>query len=76
MSESRDGWRCFLDWKYPYRDYGLYGALKDPQYIKDKNKLFNKNGNGWWWNDGKGWTMSWESPMEYHRRKRKERGLE
>lgn len=25
-----------------------YKSLKDPKYIKDKNKTFRKNGNGWW----------------------------
>ena len=40
-----------------------------------KDALFNINGNGWWW--GKGWwsNQTQETPMEYHRRKRKERGL-
>ena len=61
------------DWKneilYPYKGH----ALTNPQYIKHKAQTFAKNGNGWWWNDGRGWTMNWESPMEYHRRKREER---
>ena len=71
---SEKNWKDTVDWKYPYRGYGLYGALKDPQYIKDKNKTFIENGNGWWVNDGKGWSLDYESPMAYHRRKRKERG--
>ena len=25
-----------------------YKSLKDPKYIKDRNKTFRKNGNGWW----------------------------
>ena len=25
-----------------------YKSLKDPNYIKDKNETFRKNGNGWW----------------------------
>jgi len=25
-----------------------YKSLKDPNYIKDKNKTFRENGNGWW----------------------------
>ena len=37
------------DWKnnipYPYKG----NTLNDPQYIKDKDQLFSKNGNGWWW---------------------------
>ena len=27
-----------------------YKSLKDPNYIKDKNETFRKNGNGWWFN--------------------------
>ena len=67
-------WKKRLDWKFPYRDYGLYGTLTDPEYIKSKNKIFAKNGNGWWWGDG-WWNGCDETPMAYHRRKRKERGL-
>mgnify|MGYP003130292007 FL=1 len=26
--------------------------LKNAKYLKDKNKLFDKHGNGWWWGDG------------------------
>ena len=65
-------WRLRLNWKYPYRDYGLYGALNDPQYIKDRDKLFEGN-NGWWWGDG-WWNGKTETPMELQRRYRKERG--
>lgn len=25
-----------------------YKSLKDPNYIKDRNETFRKNGNGWW----------------------------
>lgn len=25
-----------------------YKSIKDPQYIKDKEALFKKNGYGWW----------------------------
>jgi len=31
---------------YPYK------GLNNPQYIKDRDEIFAKNGNGWWW----GWT--------------------
>tara|TARA_Y100000310_G_C20666509_1_gene807793 strand:+ start:1839 stop:2021 length:183 start_codon:yes stop_codon:yes gene_type:complete len=54
---------------FPYKGH----TLSNPQYIKDKNKLFKKHGNGWWWGDG-WWNGHHESPMAYHRRKRKERG--
>ena len=25
-----------------------YKSLRDPQYIKDRDSLFRKSGNGWW----------------------------
>lgn len=40
-------WRKTKDWKYPYT------GLDDPKYIKDRDKLFEENGNHWWitlWN--------------------------
>ena len=72
---NKNDWKRRLDWTFPYRDYGLYGTLTDPEYIKNRKQLEIKNGNGWWWNEGRGWSMYWESPMEYHKRKRKARGL-
>jgi hypothetical protein len=59
------------DWKnkipYPYK------GLNDPKYIIAREKLF-KGQNGWWW--GRGWwsDVQKESPLEYSRRKRRERG--
>ena len=38
-------------WKWPYPK-GINTMLKNSKYIKDKNKLFDKHGNGWWWGDG------------------------
>ena len=70
MVDNKYDWKKIKDWKYPYKG----NTLSDPKYIKDREKLF-KDYNGWWVNDGKGWAMDWESPMVYHRRKRKERGL-
>jgi len=71
---NRFDWKKVKDWKYPYRDYGLYGCLKDPKYIKNKNDLFKLNGNGWWINDGKGWDPDKLTPMQRARKykKRKE----
>ncbi len=33
-------------------DRWAYKSITDPQYIKDRNKLFKENGNGWWWYQG------------------------
>ena len=64
ISQNRKEWIS-----YPYKGH----ALSNPQYIKDKDELFDKHGNGWWWGDG-WWNGQTETPMAYHRRKRKERG--
>ena len=39
-------WRKTLGWVFPYEGH----TLSNPQYIKDREKLFKKNGNGWWCN--------------------------
>jgi hypothetical protein len=59
------------DWrnKIPYP----YEGLNDPKYIKARDKLFAGN-NGWWWGNGWWSDEQKETPMEYNRRKRKERG--
>ena len=41
-------WRKTLNWVYPYSTH----TLSDPKYIKDRDKLFEKNGYGWWYD----WT--------------------
>ena len=46
MASSDYDWRNKKEWKYK----GGKNPLADPQYVKDRNKLFNENGNGWWWN--------------------------
>ena len=69
---NRYDWKKVIDWQYPYRDYGLYGALEDPKYIKHREDLFNLNGNGWWWGDG-WWNGKHETPMERQRRYRENR---
>ena len=39
-----DDWKQWKNgWKYK-KD-----APHDPEWEKDRNKLFKKNGNGWWW---------------------------
>ena len=44
-----------LDWKdwvpYPYKN-GKYACLSQPEYIRDRDELFKKNGNGWWVDGG------------------------
>jgi len=62
-------WRCFINWEFPYKG----NTLSNPQYIKDKEKLFKENGNGWWCNDGKGWNMNAETIMQYNRRLKREK---
>ena len=47
-----------------------YKGLNDKMYLADRDKLFNKHGNGWWWGDG-WWNGKNETPME---RQRKYRG--
>ncbi len=69
MSNSSD-WKRTIDWKYPYRDRGMYGSLLDSNYIKDRDNLFNKNGNGWWWGNG-WWNGKDISSMERQRAYRK-----
>ena len=71
MSNETD-WKKKKNWKYPYRNYGLYGCLNDPKYIKDRDDYF-EGSNGWWWGNGWWSDVQKESPMEYSRRKRKER---
>ena len=57
-------WRNHIGWEFPYKGH----TMSNPQYIKDKAKLFAENGNGWWCNDGTGWNMDEETPAEKMRR--------
>jgi hypothetical protein len=61
-----------LDWKN-WRKGFPHKGLNDPGYIKDRDNLFKKNGNGWWWNDGTGWHPNEESSMERQRRYKREK---
>jgi len=39
-----DDWKLWkVGWQYEE------DAPKDTKWQKDRNKLFNKHGNGWWW---------------------------
>ena len=58
------------DWKtqkkgWPYKN----DAPNDKDYLKDRNKLFNENGNGWWWFQS---TSMWRS--YYNKYKENQRG--
>ena len=66
---NRFDWKKVIDWKFPFKTY----TLSDPNYIKARDKLFDLNGNGWWWNDGKGLNENAETSKEYNLRKRKEK---
>jgi len=43
-SRKDDDWK---QWKRGWRYKS--DAPDDPDWQKDRNKLFKKNGNGWWW---------------------------
>ena len=59
--ESR-GWT--KGWKYR-------GDVNDPEYLKDRDKLFKENGNGWWWYEG---VRLWKENQEINKIKRKRGG--
>ena len=40
------------DWKKNPKSGFLYKSIEDLKYIRDRNKLFKENGNGWWWFQG------------------------
>ena len=42
------------NWKHcPSKGWPYKGdAPDDPEYLKDRNKVFKENGNGWWWYQG------------------------
>jgi len=40
------------DWKDWESGWKYKGGIRDPQYLKDRKKLFEENGNGWWWYQG------------------------
>tara|TARA_Y100000310_G_C20169836_1_gene573129 strand:- start:129 stop:350 length:222 start_codon:yes stop_codon:yes gene_type:complete len=72
LPSNKYDWKKWIGKKtvFPYKN-----GINSPEYKKDRKKIEIKHGNGWWCNDGKGWSMDYETPMLYHRRKRKERGL-
>ena len=38
----------FENWKNWVKDYP-YKGVNDPEYIKERDATFLKNGHGWWW---------------------------
>ena len=41
-----------LDWRAWKKGWQYKGDVDDPEYLKDRSKLFKENGNGWWWTQG------------------------
>ena len=63
---ASENWKDYEDWVYPYKN------IRDPKYIKDRDKTFAKHGNGWGW--GKGWWSGHHDTVaERQRRARKKR---
>ena len=58
------------DWRTWTKTFPFKG-ITDPEYIKERNKTFNRNGNGWWYNDGLGWGINWKSPQELYKERYK-----
>lgn len=44
--------RNLHDWRKSPSKGWPYESINDPKYIEDRNKLFSKSGNGWWWYQG------------------------
>ena len=56
------------DWKAWNKGWPYKGdAPNDPEYLKDRNKLFQSNGIGWWWDQGK---KHWKDYYENSRKRR------
>ena len=45
-------WINIQDWKKSPKKGFPYKGIDDPKYIADRKKLFDQNGNGWWWYQG------------------------
>ena len=41
------------DWKHWKKGFPYKGGITNPQYKKDKDAMFKKHGNGWWY----GWHL-------------------
>ena len=60
-----------LDWQDWKKGWQYKGDIDDPQYLKDRDKLFKENGNGWWWYEG---IRLWKENQEINEIKRKRGG--
>ena len=60
-----------LDWQDWKKGWQYKGDVDDPQYLKDRDKLFKENGNGWWWYEG---VRLWKENQEINEIKRKRGG--
>ena len=60
-----------LDWQDWKKGWQYNGDIDDPQYLKDRDKLFKENGNGWWWYEG---IRLWKENQEINEIKRKRGG--
>ena len=55
MKKTKKGLSKKIDtgnWKICGSHGFMYNSLEDPDYIKDRNETFRKNGNGWWYTQG------------------------
>ncbi len=44
--------RKLYRWKVQKRGWPYRGDINDAEYLSDRQKTFNNNGNGWWWFTG------------------------
>ena len=44
--------RKLYRWQVQKRGWPYRGDINDAEYLKDRQKTFNNNGNGWWWFTG------------------------
>ena len=41
--------RKLYSWVSQKRGWPYLGDVNDAEYLRDRQKTFNNNGNGWWW---------------------------
>jgi hypothetical protein len=52
------------DWKSVKKGFP-YKGTDDPKYIKDRDKFFKDNGNGWWYFQGTYRWKEWYAKSRY-----------